>query len=71
MKEHEPSKRDHPMSDKPRARFTIVFEKLAELQDSAEGRESADLANEAEEIQELRSIIEDATAPEYIEYATT
>lgn len=71
MKEHEPSKRDHPMSDEARTKFTIVFEKLAELQDSAEAKESADLADAAEEIQELQSIIEDSTAPDYREYATT
>ena len=59
------------MSGEPKTEFTIVFEKLKECQDSAEARESANLARAAEEIQGLRRILEETDASEYTEYATT
>lgn len=59
------------MSEDPGTTFTIIFEKLAELQDSHESQESRAQAAEAEEIQELRRIVEEANAPDCCEFATS
>lgn len=59
------------MSDKPQASFSVVFKKLGEFKDSDEAKEAAAVADEAEEIQELRRIIEEANTADCVEFATT
>lgn len=61
-----PTERQTPQSD-----FSVVFEKLEELQDSNEAKESTALAAEAEEIQELRRIIEETNAADCLEFTST
>ena len=58
-------------TDEPETTFAVVFKKLAEYQGSDELEESRTLLDDAEEIQELRRIVEEETAPEYLEFATT
>lgn len=58
------------MSEQP-ATFSVVFEKLTEFQNTDEARDSRALAAEADEIQELRRIVEEAEAPDCIEFATS
>lgn len=59
------------MPNKPKTSLTIVFEKLSEFKDSDEVKEAAAVADEAEEIQELRRIIEETNTPVCVEFATT
>lgn len=51
--------------------FSVVFKKLAVLQETDEAKQSNALAEEAEEIQELRRIIEEDSAPDCFEFATS
>lgn len=59
------------MPDRPEASFSIVFKKLGEFDDSAEVMEAIAITDEAEEIQDLRRIIEEANTADCVEFSTT
>lgn len=53
------------------ANFTVVFKQLDVLRASGEFEEVETIRDEAEEIEELRRVIEETNAPSCIEFATT
>ena len=59
------------MTEDPKASFSVIFKKLAEFNDSDEAREVAAVADEADEIQKLRRIIEETNTVDCVEFATT
>ncbi len=66
---HEPN--DMTANKQSAESFAVVFKKLAELQDTEEAQESSVLTPEFEEIEQLRHIIEEATAPDCFEFASS
>ena len=51
--------------------FDVVLRYLEQLKDSDEARESAEIAPEADEIRELRAIVEETQEADCVEFATT
>ena len=58
------------MSEEPKATFTVVFKKLEESQDTDVAKESRAIAAEADEINELRRIVEENTTLDCFEFAS-
>ncbi len=59
------------MSTEAEATFTVIFRKLAESQDTDEAQESRTVAAEADGMEELRRLVEEATTPDCFEFATS